>query len=63
MLVTADDGNTKVVRKRDARDYCCSICGIKEVTRWRRLYDSVQCKVSLFAIINLVLILFIVIVR
>jgi hypothetical protein len=44
MLVTADDGNTKVVRKRDARDYCCSTCGAKDVTRWRRLHDSVQCK-------------------
>lgn len=44
MLVTADDGNTKVVRKRDARDYCCSTCGAKDVTRWRRLHDTVQCK-------------------
>ncbi|KAI7904483.1 uncharacterized protein BX663DRAFT_431809 [Cokeromyces recurvatus] len=45
MLVTQDDGTTKVVRKRDVRGYCCSKCGAKDATRWRRLSDvGVQCK-------------------
>lgn len=44
MLVTHDDGNVKVVRKRDARDYSCSTCGIKDITLWRRSRDVIQCK-------------------
>jgi transposase len=51
MLVTQEDGNTKVVRKRDGRDYYCSICGSKDATRWRKSYDSVKCKS--FIIINI----------
>lgn len=45
MLVTNEDGSTKVVRKRDPRGFCCSKCGAKDSTRWRRFDDnSVHCK-------------------
>jgi hypothetical protein len=45
MLVTNDDGLTKVVRKRDPRGFCCSKCGAKDSTRWRKLHDNtVHCK-------------------
>ncbi|KAL7325239.1 hypothetical protein PS15p_207749 [Mucor circinelloides] len=45
MLVTNEDGATKVVRKRDPRGFCCSKCGAKDSTRWRRFDDnSVHCE-------------------
>ncbi|KAG1099280.1 hypothetical protein G6F42_017855 [Rhizopus arrhizus] len=45
MLVTNEDGSTKVVRKRDPRGFCCSKCGAKDSTRWRRFDDnSVHCE-------------------
>ncbi|GAA5807674.1 hypothetical protein MFLAVUS_001045 [Mucor flavus] len=44
MLVINDDGTTKVVRKRDARDYSCSTCGVQNVARWRRVQDSILCE-------------------
>ncbi|GAA5800489.1 hypothetical protein HPULCUR_005920 [Helicostylum pulchrum] len=44
MLVINDDGTTKVVRKRDARDYSCSTCGVQNVARWRRVHDSILCE-------------------
>ncbi|CEP14167.1 hypothetical protein [Parasitella parasitica] len=40
MLVTNDDGTTKVVRKRDPRGFCCSRCGAKDSTRWRKFRDN-----------------------
>jgi hypothetical protein len=46
MLVTQDDGATKVVRKRDVRGYTCSRCGTTDATRWRKTHDSVQCKLD-----------------
>ncbi|KAI8637381.1 hypothetical protein BD408DRAFT_437063 [Parasitella parasitica] len=45
MLVTSDDGTTKVVRKRDPRGFCCSKCGARDATRWRKLHDNtVHCE-------------------
>ncbi|KAG0749613.1 hypothetical protein G6F57_003477 [Rhizopus arrhizus] len=35
MLVTNEDGSTKVIRKRDAREYSCSSCHRKDSSRWR----------------------------
>lgn len=49
MLVTQEDGNTKVVRKRDAIDYHCSTCGVKNIARWRKQRGgAIQCKAFFF---------------
>lgn len=48
MLVTGEDGTTKVVRKRDPRGFCCSKCGAEDSTRWRRFDErTVHCKSSI----------------
>jgi hypothetical protein len=44
MLVTNKDGCTKVVRKRDVRKYCCSVCKQSDSTRWRLINGAVKCK-------------------
>ncbi|KAK4509005.1 uncharacterized protein ATC70_007354 [Mucor velutinosus] len=45
MLVTGEDGATKVVRKRDPRGFCCSKCGAEDSTRWRRFDErTVHCE-------------------
>ncbi|KAL9560016.1 hypothetical protein MBANPS3_000131 [Mucor bainieri] len=45
MLVTGEDGTTKVVRKRDPRGFCCSKCGAEDSTRWRRFDErTVHCE-------------------
>ncbi|KAI8987231.1 hypothetical protein BDF20DRAFT_848950 [Mycotypha africana] len=47
-LVTHPDGLTKVVRKRDAPNYCCSQCGNREATKWRKSNDSLLiCEICL----------------
>ncbi|KAI8982578.1 hypothetical protein BDB01DRAFT_153457 [Pilobolus umbonatus] len=44
MLVTYDDDNVKVVRKRDTRNYCCTVCNMKNFTRWRMIEGKLQCE-------------------
>lgn len=44
MLVTHEDGNVKVVRKRDARNYSCLSCGAQEVSLWIKSSDEIYCK-------------------
>lgn len=48
MLVTNEDGCTKVVRKRDVRRYCCSVCKHSNSTRWRFINDAVKCKQGIY---------------
>lgn len=44
MLVTNEDNLTKVIRKRDARVYCCVVCGTKNACHWRTIKDMIKCK-------------------
>ncbi|KAG0736513.1 hypothetical protein G6F57_007509 [Rhizopus arrhizus] len=42
--LTNKDGCTKVVRKRDVRKYCCSVCKQSDSTRWRFINGAVKCE-------------------
>ncbi|KAG1052402.1 hypothetical protein G6F43_005454 [Rhizopus delemar] len=44
LMLTNEDGCTKVVRKRDVRRYCCSVCKHSNSTRWRFINDAVKCE-------------------
>ncbi|CEG84232.1 hypothetical protein RMATCC62417_18067 [Rhizopus microsporus] len=44
MLVTNEDNLTKVIRKRDARVYCCAICGTKNACHWRTIKEIIKCE-------------------
>ncbi|CEJ01853.1 hypothetical protein RMCBS344292_15874 [Rhizopus microsporus] len=44
MLVTNEDSLTKVIRKRDARVYCCAVCGTKNACHWRTIKEIIKCE-------------------
>lgn len=53
MLVTNEDGSTKVIRKRDAREYSCSSCHRKDSSRWRCINKVIKCKhLTLYSLVT-----------